>query len=614
MSEASERPSEQARPTGPGFDPYGKPGHPGAGVRHRNEAVLGPFTVRDLTLLGGVLITFIGSLLPLLQRNVLLNLWNAQNIFFLAIGFLLPAAAAGLFIWRRLEPHRSLRVGSLSVDQFASVVALLACTYYFVFTVTTFTPGAVVGLLGGVALVAATTAARVIPPFVGDFYGRAATPAHVVARDAVVPAHRPSGSKAPVPAGRDLGGEDASADEERSAAWFCSGWGSAASRAGTAAGTGAPAGATATAGTGAATGASAAAGPDAGAGVGGVGPRGTAGEARPTRPAESAPPAEPMEPAVPGRPAEAPAAAPARSESEEAVGPSADDVAEPDAARETAAAKEPSAPKEAGPQAPSGAAGIRAPESVDAQGPETVAMPPSPAGAGAGSVGYGERRDASVPERSREAEARPDREAALAAGSAPAGSSPAETASAESARVGSASDETARVGSAPAESGRSEPGEEAAATPVTAGTGRGSGRVDLELPEPESADSTPEGGVYGQADGEAYGAPEAPAPATAVFPAAAGRGTGRGNAGGAGGTESIGASRPFDEPAAHYEAFWFAVSQPRTAVDPMTGEPLFVLEPGEWILALQDRGHEFVVQNTDGRVGVLRELSGIERG
>ena len=63
-----------------------------------------------------------------------------------------------------------------------------------------------------------------------------------------------------------------------------------------------------------------------------------------------------------------------------------------------------------------------------------------------------------------------------------------------------------------------------------------------------------------------------------------------------------------------HEAFWFAVAQPRTAVDERTGAPAFVIEPGGWVLALEDRGHEFLVQHTDGRVGVLRDLSNIERG
>ncbi|MCU1511313.1 MAG: hypothetical protein JWO34_1153, partial [Arthrobacter sp.] len=60
--------------------------------------------------------------------------------------------------------------------------------------------------------------------------------------------------------------------------------------------------------------------------------------------------------------------------------------------------------------------------------------------------------------------------------------------------------------------------------------------------------------------------------------------------------------------------FWFAVAQPRTAVDEHTGAPAFVIEPGGWVLALEDRGGEFLVQHTDGRVGVLRDLSNIERG
>jgi hypothetical protein len=84
--------------------------------------------------------------------------------------------------------------------------------------------------------------------------------------------------------------------------------------------------------------------------------------------------------------------------------------------------------------------------------------------------------------------------------------------------------------------------------------------------------------------------------------------------------EPIGATvDPASRPAAEevqpvHDAFWFAVAQPRTAVDEHTGAPAFVIEPGGWVLALEDRGHEFLVQHTDGRVGVLRDLSNIERG
>lgn len=61
------------------------------------------------------------------------------------------------------------------------------------------------------------------------------------------------------------------------------------------------------------------------------------------------------------------------------------------------------------------------------------------------------------------------------------------------------------------------------------------------------------------------------------------------------------------------QAFWFAVPDSRTAVNEASGRNSFVLEPGEWILALEDRGYEFLVQHSDGSVGVLRDLSRIER-
>lgn len=64
----------------------------------------------------------------------------------------------------------------------------------------------------------------------------------------------------------------------------------------------------------------------------------------------------------------------------------------------------------------------------------------------------------------------------------------------------------------------------------------------------------------------------------------------------------------------HSRAFWFAVPSHRHVVDAGTGENLFELEPGNWVLALEDRGHEFLVQDTDGKTGVLRDLRGVERG
>ncbi|MFI5086512.1 MAG: hypothetical protein ACHP7K_11350, partial [Actinomycetales bacterium] len=81
--------------------------------------------------------------------------------------------------------------------------------------------------------------------------------------------------------------------------------------------------------------------------------------------------------------------------------------------------------------------------------------------------------------------------------------------------------------------------------------------------------------------------------------------------------ESIGATKDPDH-AGHaeepvHEAFWFAVDRRKPIMDEHSGAYLFDVEPGNWILALADRGHDFLVQNTDGKVGVLRDLSNIER-
>lgn len=59
--------------------------------------------------------------------------------------------------------------------------------------------------------------------------------------------------------------------------------------------------------------------------------------------------------------------------------------------------------------------------------------------------------------------------------------------------------------------------------------------------------------------------------------------------------------------------FWFAVPEPRVAVDP-AGNPAFQLEPGKWILAMADNGDSFTVQSEDGRIGELRNIHGVERG
>ena len=161
----------------------------------KNEAVLGPFTIRDLTVFGSTLILFIASLIPMFA--VRYNLWNLGSLFFLGLGIILPVIVAALFVARRVSPGTKIRIGSLSVDQFGSVVASFAVAFFFLSVAGAFVPSMLLALVGALGLLAATVLARLIPFFAGDFLDRAEVPAHVVARDSAVPVHKPRAPKAP---------------------------------------------------------------------------------------------------------------------------------------------------------------------------------------------------------------------------------------------------------------------------------------------------------------------------------------------------------------------------------------------------------------------------------
>ena len=161
----------------------------------KNEAVLGPFTIRDLTVFGSTLLLFIASLIPMFA--VAYNLWNLGSLFFLGLGIVLPLIVTALFVARRLSPATRIRIGSLSIDQFASVVASFTLAFFFLAAAGAFVPSMLIAILGAAGLFAATVLARWIPFFAGDFQGREETPAHVVAREAVAPVQKPRAPKAP---------------------------------------------------------------------------------------------------------------------------------------------------------------------------------------------------------------------------------------------------------------------------------------------------------------------------------------------------------------------------------------------------------------------------------
>jgi len=412
-----------------------------------NQAVLGPFTVRDLAVFAGTLILFVASLLPLFGTRY--NLWNLNNLFFLGLGIVLPLIASALFAARRLAPATKIRVGSLSIDQFASVVASFAVAFFFLSIAGAYVTSLLVGLIGALVLFAATVLGRFLPYLSGDFKDRPEVPAHLVAREAAVPARRPRAPKAPKP---EAGANNAKGGIK-------------------------------------------------GAGIfGGAGAGSSA-----VHPGSASPSANPE---------------PVRS----------------------------------------------------AQVPATAAVPVAAAdrAAGAGTGGAGST-------------------AASASGTAAAGPSGATSASA-----GRPADSTP-VSTAPEVSDR--------APEVDAGPPTQAADVVRPASSPAAEDTQ-------YADVPAANAPQAtwePPAATAVHQQVRSE-------------QPIGAT--VDPASRHdetdgqpiHEAFWFAVAQHRTAYDPRTGAPAFVIEPGGWVLALEDRGHEFLVQHTDGRLGVLRDLTNIERG
>ncbi|MGP4031900.1 hypothetical protein [Pseudarthrobacter sp. 1C304] len=403
----------------------------------KNEAVLGPFTIRDLTVFGSTLILFIASLIPMFA--VRYNLWNLGSLFFLGLGIILPVIVAALFVARRVSPGTKIRIGSLSVDQFGSVVASFAVAFFFLSVAGAYVPSMLLALVGALGLLAATVLGRLIPVFAGDFLDRAEVPAHVVARESAVPVRKPRAPKAP----------KAAVDQHAPKA----------------AGSSAVAGWAKRITPGGQSGAAAAAG--------------AAGTA-----------------AAAGSPAASGAAAPARG----SVTPAASSEAPAQAA------------------AP-----------VPVVSPETQVSGVVPAASAQAAPAAAEKSPAA--EQTQAADVVP---AAATSGQAPA----------------AAAEET-RAAEAPAAAHHS--------APTT---------VNPQVRE------------------------QAPIGAT-VDPA----------------------SRPAeDDVQPVYEAFWFAVAQTRVAIDEHSGATAFMIEPGGWVLALEDRGHEFLVQHTDGRVGVLRDLSNIERG
>lgn len=169
---------------------------------------VGPFSVREVSLLGIWAVLFIVSFFPLnnLPSNVRVlgggaNVW-LSNLWWIPT-VALPTIAVGLLALRRLSPQGIRRVGSLGIDQFASVAFSVAAMVWIAWVWDTVSIAADTGLwsrtwvvwvgailtLAGVVL---TVFAPIIPPFEQDFQGRAEAPAHRNARPVRAVVKRPA--------------------------------------------------------------------------------------------------------------------------------------------------------------------------------------------------------------------------------------------------------------------------------------------------------------------------------------------------------------------------------------------------------------------------------------
>jgi len=143
------------------------------------------FTLRELIIIGAWLVGFVASFFPVGPIGD--TVWTSGIHWILMMG--VPTAAVFLIVLRRLSPDGIRRVGSLGIDQFASVAAAVAAVSWaqvlWQQVAATVETGvlligwvAVVGQLATLVLVAATVFAPLLPRLREDFHGRLETLAH----------------------------------------------------------------------------------------------------------------------------------------------------------------------------------------------------------------------------------------------------------------------------------------------------------------------------------------------------------------------------------------------------------------------------------------------------
>lgn len=169
-------------------DTESEPFHDEDGVLYDDDVtpeygVLG-FTLRELLIVGTWLIAFIVSFFPLAAG---VSIWAQGIQWILPIG--VPTVAVFLLVLRRFSPDGIRRVGSLGIDQFASVAFSVSAVVWLgtlwtavaglmEFDVFVLSWSGIVQLLASLVLVALTVFAPSIPSLKEDFQGRLVTLAH----------------------------------------------------------------------------------------------------------------------------------------------------------------------------------------------------------------------------------------------------------------------------------------------------------------------------------------------------------------------------------------------------------------------------------------------------
>ncbi|HWI31815.1 MAG TPA: hypothetical protein VNT50_10010 [Microbacterium sp.] len=151
---------------------------------------VGPFTVRELAILAAWLLAFVVSFFSI-STGRFDSVWTSGLLWILTIG--VPSVAVFLIVLRRFSPDGIRRVGSLGIDQFASVAFSVSAVLWLQLlweTIAIVVEGGPwlrgwvlwVELALMIALVVLTVFAPLIAPLSEDFQGRPEIVAHRNAR------------------------------------------------------------------------------------------------------------------------------------------------------------------------------------------------------------------------------------------------------------------------------------------------------------------------------------------------------------------------------------------------------------------------------------------------